>query len=165
MELLEKSIAIATEIHEGQYRRNGEPYINHPLRVMRLADIFGYSVLTQCVAVLHDAPEDAPDNPIGFTTEEVFEYLACEGYSDEVLIPLRCLTKDSSVIDTPKKYYNQYIKNTIAPNPRARAVKKFDLLDNLNFNNLLHPNSKERAKERLYLKSFVYLVRKYQALV
>lgn len=155
MATLEKAIQIATQIHEGQSRLNGEPYINHPLRVMRLAEIFGYSTLTQCVAVLHDAPEDAPEH-IG--TEGVFEMIRQAGFTDEVTIPLGLLTKDSKEINTPQKYLDIYIKERIAPDPRARAVKKCDLLDNLDFNNLLYPNEKQKRKEQLYLAAFSHLV-------
>lgn len=154
---LEKAIELATFAHDGQFRMNGEPYINHPLRVMELTRIFGYSILTQCVAVLHDAPEDVFENK-GIETGEMFEIIRKAGFTDEVLIPLGILTKDPGEIDTAEKYMDIYIKQRIAPNPRSRAVKKCDLLDNLDYNNLLHPTDKQKRKEQQYLDAFNYLV-------
>ena len=33
---LEKAIEVATKAHEGQLRKTGEPYIIHPLAVMKI---------------------------------------------------------------------------------------------------------------------------------
>lgn len=47
---------IAVNSHTGVNRKNGEPYINHPLRVAQL--VKDYSSETISVALLHDSVED-----------------------------------------------------------------------------------------------------------
>lgn len=47
---------IAVNSHHGVNRKNGEPYINHPLRVAQL--VKDYPAETVAVALLHDTVED-----------------------------------------------------------------------------------------------------------
>jgi (p)ppGpp synthase/HD superfamily hydrolase len=56
MGVLEKAIAIAACLHSGQMRKDGEPYILHPIRVMVSLRIESDSV--KAMAVLHDTIED-----------------------------------------------------------------------------------------------------------
>jgi hypothetical protein len=51
---------VATRAHEGQFRKwTGEPYIQHPARVVGLLEAFGYtSDFMLAVAWLHDVLED-----------------------------------------------------------------------------------------------------------
>lgn len=58
-----KATAIAYEAHEGQFRRNGQPYIVHPLRValVLMREFCCYNVDMVCAAILHDVVEDAGD--------------------------------------------------------------------------------------------------------
>ena len=58
-ELVNKAIEFATKAHEGQVRKyTGEPYINHPLAVLKLVQSVDASEETQAAAVLHDVVED-----------------------------------------------------------------------------------------------------------
>jgi (p)ppGpp synthase/HD superfamily hydrolase len=62
MDLLQRAIAIATELHEGQTRKGTDPpipYITHPLEVMELVRAHGGSEIEQAGAVCHDVAEDA----------------------------------------------------------------------------------------------------------
>ncbi|MGH2595885.1 MAG: hypothetical protein ACRDH7_07970 [Actinomycetota bacterium] len=51
---VDDAVAIATEAHAGQVDKAGEPYIGHPLRVMR----YVATEEERLVAVLHDTLED-----------------------------------------------------------------------------------------------------------
>src|SRR5688572_21724666 len=48
----------SVEAHRGQYRRSGEPYIQHPLAVARIVADLGLDDVTVAAALLHDAVED-----------------------------------------------------------------------------------------------------------
>ena len=48
----------SAEAHRGQYRRSGEPYIQHPLAVARIVADLGLDDVTVAAALLHDAVED-----------------------------------------------------------------------------------------------------------
>ena len=80
MSTLQRAIEIATEAHQGQLDKAGKDYIGHPLRVMEM----GKTENEKIVGVLHDVIED---------TDWTFEKLAAEGFSQEIISALRCVTK------------------------------------------------------------------------
>lgn len=53
-----KALDFATECHEGQNRRSGEPYIEHPINVALILTGFGMDTESVCAALLHDVVED-----------------------------------------------------------------------------------------------------------
>lgn len=55
---IEAAIQFATAAHEGQFRRSGDPYISHPLAVMKIVEDWGMDEDTIIAAVLHDTVED-----------------------------------------------------------------------------------------------------------
>jgi len=57
-ERIEKAIKFATSAHEGQFRKSGDPYITHPLAVMKIVQDWGMDEDTCIAAVLHDTVED-----------------------------------------------------------------------------------------------------------
>lgn len=109
--ILEKAITLAVAVHMDQKDKAGEPYILHPLRVMaNFCDD-----LSRVIAVLHDVFEDRPDiKPVG-----VKEWVGHNG-----VIALEYLTKH------PEQTYHNYIMR-LKYNDLAVAIKKADLLDNL----------------------------------
>src|SRR5215471_9063502 len=102
-EMLERAIAIAVEAHHGQKRRNGSPYILHPLRVMASVE----TVPEKVVAELHDVVED---------TDWTFDRLRGEGFPESLLEALDCVTKREG------EPYEEFVKRS-ASNPLARRVK------------------------------------------
>lgn len=57
---LEYAIDFATQAHEGQKRKSGEPYIIHPLAVARILTKWDMDIDTVIAGVLHDTVEDTP---------------------------------------------------------------------------------------------------------
>lgn len=55
---LRKAFRIAEQMHRGQNRRSGEPYITHPIAVARILTDFGLDTTTIAAALLHDTVED-----------------------------------------------------------------------------------------------------------
>lgn len=127
MSTIDRAIQIATKAHAGQTRRNGEPYILHPLRVMLRQE----TPEAMIVAVLHDVAED---------TVVSLDDLRREGFGEEIMMALALLTHDAAVP------YNDYIER-IAANPLAVAVKLADLQDNMDISQL--PVLGDRDRERL----------------
>lgn len=59
---LEHAIDVAAQAHDNQFRRSGEPYIVHPLRVAAILIEWDMDIDTILAGVLHDTVEDTPLN-------------------------------------------------------------------------------------------------------
>ncbi len=58
VEMIKAACELASQAHQGQVRKSGEPYLEHPLQVaMTLADLH-LDADTLAAALLHDVPED-----------------------------------------------------------------------------------------------------------
>ena len=64
--LLAKAFQFASEAHEGQCRKSGEPFVAHPVEVALILADLRMDVETLCAALLHDTVEDTST-----TTDEV----------------------------------------------------------------------------------------------
>lgn len=91
--MLEKAIQIALEAHKGQTDKAGAPYLLHLIRVMNA----GQTEDEKICGILHDLVEDTP---------WTFEDLRREGFSEEVIRALVCVTKQP---DEPyQTFYSTY---------------------------------------------------------
>ena len=135
MSTLERAIEIATEAHKGQYDKAGNDYIGHPLRVMDM----GRTEKEKIVGVLHDVVED---------TEWTFAQLAAEGFAQEVIDALQCVTKLSE-----NENYDDFIER-VKKNPLATAVKINDLSDNMDIRRLPYLSDKDVKRLKKYLKAY-----------
>ena len=138
MSTLERAIEIATEAHRGQFDKAGNDYIGHSLRVMAM----GKTTDEKSVGVLHDVVED---------TDWTFERLAAEGFSEEVLDALLCVTKLSE--DEP---YDKFIAR-VKTNPLAVVVKLNDLSDNMDIRRLPYISDKDVKRLKKYLRAYKQL--------
>lgn len=71
--LLERAYAFAHEKHEGQKRRTGEPYIEHPIAVAGILAELGMDDPTLAAGLLHDVVEDC-----GVSFEEMAQRFGME---------------------------------------------------------------------------------------
>lgn len=125
---------IATEAHEGQFRRGGViPYIEHPRAV---AGRVGDDLDAQVVAWLHDVLEDS---------EVPAEQLREQG------IPEHCIAAVTLLTKTRETNYEQYLEG-LAQSPLATKVKIADMISNLADN----PTNKQLKK---YAKGLSRLTR------
>lgn len=131
--MLEKARKIAEKAHAGQRDKGGNPYILHPIRVMERCE----TELEKITAVLHDVLEDS---------EYTLEDLRKEGFADEILEALICLTHLEG------EGYMEYIER-VCKNPLATRVKYADLQDNMDLSRILHPTEKDYARLEKYKKA------------
>lgn len=130
MYMLSKAINIATDAHNGQVDKAGEPYILHPLRVMlSMSDNE-----SRIVAVLHDTVED---------TWVTLDLLQHEGFNQDIIDAIDCLTRRKD------ENYMDFIKRCKG-NPIARMVKLADLNDNSNIKRISNPTEKDYARVKKY---------------
>ena len=117
------ALSLAKRLHEGQYRRGGDPYITHPLKVCNTLISCGIEDDTiLAAALLHDVLEDCQDKLKDNGEEFVTEY----GLSPEVLEIITILTKESGISEEELQIYFDGIKN----NGKALLIKLSDRLHN-----------------------------------
>ena len=58
LEKIMSAYEFADELHEGQFRASGEPYISHPVSVAQIVAELGLDTDSICAALLHDTVED-----------------------------------------------------------------------------------------------------------
>lgn len=58
IEVIEKAYRLAEKMHEGQYRKTGEAYVEHPVAVAAIVIELGLDTTSVAAALLHDVVED-----------------------------------------------------------------------------------------------------------
>lgn len=119
MEMLNRAITLATQYHDGQTRRGGEPYILHPLRVMMSMSKLPpkHREYAMSVAVLHDVLEKTE-----CTDYDLDQY----GITTEIIQDVEILTHKK------KEPYSRYISNIGFYGDRhVILIKLADIKDNL----------------------------------
>ena len=142
-ELLNKAIKIAQKAHKGQTDKFGTPYIGHVIRVMNAGKTYDEKI----VGVLHDVIEDCP--------EITLDHLLQQGFPNEIVFAIECLTKNPSDQD-----YTEFVKQT-EKSPLAVSVKMNDLQDNMNLTRFNRPmTEKDMNRLNKYLTAYLYLKEK-----
>lgn len=59
-DMIEIAYLIAKSAHEGQFRRSGAPYIEHPVQIAYIASELSMDAITITASLLHDVVEDTP---------------------------------------------------------------------------------------------------------
>lgn len=113
MWLLAEAISMAAKAHCEQKRRDGTPYIYHPLAVAEMVKENGASFDCQIAAVLHDTLED---------TDVKEEEIA--GFGENVVRAVKLLTRKNGTNEA------DYVR-AILQDPIAKAVKEADKIHNL----------------------------------
>lgn len=132
-ELLERAIKLAQKYHEGQFDKGGQPYIDHPLRVMNGVE----SIDEKVVAVLHDVLEDCDVSKEKLIEEGIPYYLVEK-------LEILCKGKNENYFD--------YIER-IKVDPLAIKVKLSDLKDNMNLERLKEVTEKDIKRLEKYKKA------------
>ena len=130
--LLQRAIAIAAKAHEGQVDKAGNPYLDHPLFVMKNVN----SLEQKIVAVLHDAVEDS---------ELTLEQLRSGGFPEVLVSAIAAITKIEA------EAYATYLERVIA-NPIALPVKIADVTHNLDLSRIAHPTEADFQRIAKYKK-------------
>lgn len=143
--LLEQAISLAATKHAGQVRKDGSPYIWHPIRIATMIRDNGGDEIEQIVALLHDVVEDT-DVSVG----EIMEIFGAE-VADAVAL----LTKKKGEDET------EYIRNILL-NPIAVKVKTCDRINNITDSIAGALSRKTFSKEReAFARKYIDESRKY----
>lgn len=129
---LSNMIELATQRHNGQFDKCGQPYILHCLKVMHYTESDDLEI--KAMAVGHDLIEDTfPNAASGMA------FLQARGFSDRVVAGIVALTK---IEGEPYESYKARVK----ANPDAVLVKMADLRHNSDIRRLkgIGPKDTER---------------------
>lgn len=66
LELLDRVYSTAKRLHSGQFRKDGTPYISHPVEVALILANLDFNVDVVCAGLLHDVVEDC-----GYSLQEI----------------------------------------------------------------------------------------------
>ena len=146
---IQKAVEMATRAHEGQMRKSGDPYISHPLAVMKIVEDWGMDEDTIIAAVLHDTVED---------TDITLEDIKRE-FGEQVAFLVDGVTKLSN-IRSGMRDIDTYLPETkdnllrlliaMGSDIRVLIIKLADRLHNLRTLSALPPEKQRKiAKESL----------------
>ena len=125
IDLIVKSYELAKKQHEGQFRKSGDPYIQHPIEVAYMLACLKVSPETICAGFLHDVLEDTD-----ITKEKIIKDFGTD-VADIVdgvtkIGKLKYLTKERALAKTHQK-----ILLAMAKDIRVILVKLIDRVHNM----------------------------------
>lgn len=142
-EILQRAYDFAAKAHEGQVRKSGEPYINHPLHTAYLLTEIKADLATVTAGLLHDVPED---------TDVSLKELEKE-FGKEIAGLVKGITKLGKIKYRGIERYRENLKKmflAITNDLRVIFIKFCDRLNNLRtIENLPEEKQKRIARETL----------------
>lgn len=138
MSKLLQAIQYATKKHKGQYRKkNGRPFITHPLEVMCLiADDsrYGGNETSAIIAVLHDVVEDCSDNDSNDSRNDLYDEIA-KMFGLSVFAGIRDLTNEYTHFRYPnmnrEARKEAEVKRLLETSHWSKTIKLYDRLVNI----------------------------------
>jgi GTP diphosphokinase / guanosine-3',5'-bis(diphosphate) 3'-diphosphatase len=134
------ALEIARKSHDGQFRKSGEPYLFHPLRVAHLAARHWMDFSSIIAAILHDVVEDSPmtlaEVEVAFGREVALLVDGLTKVADERL------SRETLKEETYRKQLLAAIKDI-----RVLCLKFWDRLDNLQTISALNPEKQSLIAE------------------
>ncbi len=146
IELLMKAYVFSAQVHKGQKRKSGEPYLTHPLEVANILADLELDASTVCAGLLHDTIEDT------LTTLEDIK----REFGDEIAFLVDGVTKISKVSDKVVPREEEQAENlrkmmlSMGKDIRVILIKLADRLHNMKTLDYLDPEKrKEIARETI----------------
>ena len=144
IELIGRAYDVAEEMHRGQLRKSGEPYLIHPMAVAVILAGLGMDEETIVAGLLHDVVEDTP-----YTEEELIR-----DFGEEVGLLVDGVTKLGSLKFESKE--ERQVENlrkmflAMSKDIRVLIIKLSDRLHNLRtINYMTHDKIIEKCQETL----------------
>lgn len=134
--LINRAYHTAERLHEGVFRKSGEPYITHPLAVATIAAEIGMDTTTVVASLLHDTVED---------TDYSLEDLSAD-FGPEVAKLVDGVTKLDKVALGSAAEAETIRKMIVAmaDDPRVLVIKVSDRLHNMRTMRFLPPEKQEK---------------------
>ncbi|MCQ2091266.1 MAG: RelA/SpoT family protein [Fibrobacter sp.] len=143
-EILSKAVSFIATAHEGQYRKSGMPYTEHPYEVAKILADLKQDQATVLAGLLHDVVED---------TEYTLEQLT-EMFGEDVAFMVDAVTKITAAQEANKtaqkaETYRKLII-AMAKDPRVIMIKIADRIHNMRTMRYMKPERRQAiAQETL----------------
>ncbi len=127
IEKIQSAYEYASEMHKGQFRKSGEPYISHPVAVAIIVVELGLDADSVCAALLHDTVEDCSDKTNLFEIAKRFGSevaMLVDGLTK--LVQLNVSDKEEAEIENLRKMFLAMSKDI-----RVIFIKLCDRLHNM----------------------------------
>lgn len=148
-DIILQALEYAARAHDGQFRKDGGPYITHPILVACIVAYYGGDESMICAALLHDVVEDTPS-----TREDV-----SERFGEDVAQLVDSLTKIVEIREEelpPATSNRKLITSALTfrkmllasvKDIRALVIKLCDRYHNMSTLDVLPPNKRLRISE------------------
>ena len=144
IDFIGRAYDISEEMHRGQLRKSGEPYLIHPLAVAEILADLGMDEETIVAGLLHDVVEDTP-----YTKEELIS-----DFGEEVELLVDGVTKLGSLkFESKEERQAENLRKmflAMSKDIRVLIIKLSDRLHNLRtINYMTHDKIIEKCRETL----------------
>ena len=142
VELLSRAYDTAERLHEGVFRKSGDPYITHPLAVATIAAEIGMDTTTVIASLLHDTVEDT-EYSIDDLTDDFGEEVArlVDGVTKLDKVALGAAAEAETI---------RKMVMAMAQDPRVLVIKVADRLHNMRTMRFLPPEKQaKKARQTL----------------
>lgn len=134
LDLIDKAFDKAEEMHHGQLRKSGEPYLIHPLAVVKILADLGMDDNTLVAGLLHDVVEDT-----SYTAKNL-----ADDFGREVQLLVDGVTKLSSIVfESKEERQAENLRKmflAMSKDIRVLVIKLADRLHNLRTINYMDEN-------------------------
>lgn len=165
---LQDALTLAVDVHKEQVRKDGEPYINHLLRVTkRLTEEYGVTdtdVVT--AALLHDSIEDQAGKlcelaGLPGSRANAYSYLG-QRFGNRVSYLVENLSEEETVEEVPDEEWNrmyaQHVQDIIEKHPDLLFIKLSDFSDNaLSLGNVDDPDKRLQLSQKYIQAMRIFL--------
>ncbi len=149
LEKIKNAFLYAKELHAGQFRLSGEPYVCHPVAVAEIVAQLGLDTDSICAALLHDTVEDCSDK----TNLDIITKM----FGNEVAMLVDGLTKIIQVqlADKEEAHIENIRKMLLAMNRDIRVIF-IKLCDRLHNMRTLAAKKEERQRAIALETMYIY---------
>lgn len=144
IDLIGRAYDAARELHDGQLRKSGEPYLIHPIAVTKILANLGMDEATLVGGLLHDVVEDTE-----YTREQLVE-----DFGEEVALLVDGVTKLGSIkFDSKEEAQAENLRKmflAMSKDIRVLIIKLADRLHNMRTMQFMRPEKQiEKSRETL----------------
>ena len=143
-EILSKAVAFIANAHEGQYRKSGMPYTEHPYEVAKILADLKQDQPTVLAGLLHDVVEDTDH-----TLEELSEMFGADtAFMVDAVTKITAAQEANKTAQKAETYRKLII--AMAKDPRVIMIKIADRIHNMRTMRYMKPEKRQQiAQETL----------------